>query len=141
MALNDKEYHVIMAKIMFKTDYKLAISWLKSKGFEVSQADYYRILARLDSEAQKRLYEVGAKFQVIAADELVKLSSIEKMLFEEYHKETKPKDRAIILKMIVELQPYLTSLYDQTRLLIEGKVAKEINNLLPEFTEPTTIKQ
>jgi len=131
--MNDKEFHVIVARIMFKTDYKLALSWLKGKDHEISQAEYYRTLARLDSEAQKRLYEVAQKFQIIASDEIIKLTGIEKMLFEEYHKETKPKDRALILRMIVELQPYLTSLYDQTRVLIEGNATKEANNVLSEY--------
>lgn len=138
MTLNDKEFHVIVARVMFKTDYKLALKWLESKDYRISQAEYYRILARLDLEAQKRLFEIGQKFQIIASDEIIKLTSIEKMMYEEYHKEQKPKDRAIILKMIVELQPYLTSLYDQTRLLIESNVTKEVNHILSEHTEQTS---
>jgi len=125
MTLNDKEYHIIVSRIMFKTDYKLALRWLESQGFEVSQADYYRTLAVLDADARKRLYELAKNFEVIAADEVVKFQKIEAGLWEEYHKEKIPLNRARILRMITELQPYITSLYDQTKQVMQGKAVEQ----------------
>ena len=135
MALNDKEYHVIVSRIMFKSDFKLAIKWLESKGFKkIKQAEYYRILSKLDVEAKKRLYELGEKFEIVAADEIVKFLNIEKQMYEEYHKEENPLNRARILQMIANLQPYITSLYDQTKKVIEGDVIESVkeDNILSQ---------
>lgn len=127
MTLNDKEYHVIVSRIMFKSDFKLAIKWLESKGYKnIKQAEYYRILSKLDVEAKKRLYELGEKFEIVAADEIVKFLNIEKQMYEEYHKEENPLNRARILQMIANLQPYITSLYDQTKKVIEGDVIESV---------------
>jgi len=136
MALNDKEYNIITSRIMFKSDFNLALKWLESKGLKVSQADYYRTLAILDKDAKKRLYGLAEKFEVIAADEIVKFQNIEKQMYEEYHKESQPINRAKILKMIADLQPYITSLYDQTRMVLEGRINESIkeDNILSKYT-------
>src|SRR3990167_4781957 len=133
MTLNDKEFNVITSRNMFKSDYKLALTWLKSKGFDISQADYYRTLSILDDQAQKRLYEIASKFEIIAVDEIEKFKSLEKMLYEEYHKEKTPLNRARILQMIIQMQPYITSLYDQTKQMLEGKIAKQKDIILSQL--------
>ena len=84
MPLNDKEFNIVLARIMFKTDWKFALAWLKSKGLEISQSDYYRTLAVLDQQSLSRLNELGRNFTIILADELIKIQSIEKQLYEEY---------------------------------------------------------
>lgn len=137
MALNENEFNIITARIMFRTDWKPALSWLKAKGLEISKNDYYRTLAALDENARTRLNELAIKFEVILADEVDKFKALEKMMWEEYHKEKTPMNRSRILMMIANLQPYITSLYDQTRTMIESKVkdaAKE-DSVLSKFTE------
>ena len=66
MTLNDKEYHIVTARIMFKTDWKQALEWLKARGFDISQATYFRTLAVVDKEATERLFKIAKEFEVIA---------------------------------------------------------------------------
>lgn len=126
MTLNGLEFDVVVSRIMFKTDVTLALKWLKTQNHKMSKQTYYNHLNRLDADAQSRLYELAQKFSIIAADEIVKFQGIEKQMYEEYHKEKLPINRARILKMIAELQPYITSLYDQTRTIMEGKIATAV---------------
>ena len=133
--MNDKEFHVVTSRIMFKSDYKTALQWLGAKGFNIPQATYFRLLSKLDKEAKDRLFDIAKKFEIVAADELVKFNNIEKQLYEEYHKESQPLNRARILQMIANLQPYMTALYDQTRQVLEGKIESEKDNILSKHTK------
>ena len=135
MTLNDKEYNIIVARIIFKSDFKRALIWLKAKGHEMSQGTYYKTLAVLDQNARNRLHEIACKFETIAADEIVKFQNIEKQMWEEYYKETNTLNRARILQMIANLQPYITALYDQTREVLEGKIESEKDSILSINTE------
>lgn len=139
MNLNDNEFHIITAKIMFKTDWKGALEWLKSKGMEISQATYFRTLANLDEHAQSRINEVARKFPIIVADEIDKFRGLEKMMYEEYRAEENHMNRVRILKMIAELQPLITSLYDETRHLLEGGIIEhnKKTDVLSKFTDFT----
>lgn len=130
MALNDKDYCIIISRVMFKTDWKLALKWLESNGYKMSQGTYFKRLGVLDGEAKKRLFNIATEFETIAADEVIKFNNIEKQMYEEYLKESAPLNRARILQMIANLQPYITALYDQTRDLLEGKLESEKDNIL-----------
>ena len=135
MTLNDKEYHIVTARIMFKTDWKQALEWLKARGFDISQATYFRTLAVVDKEATERLFKIAKEFEIIASEEIIKFNNLEKQMYEEYHKEDQPLNRARILQMIANLQPYITALYDQTRLVLEGKLNAEKDNILSKHPE------
>ena len=130
MALNDKEFHILTARIMFKSDYKMALEWLEAKGHKMGQATYFRTLAVMDKDAKQRLFEVAKKFEVVAADEIIKFNNIEKQMYEEYHREENPLNRARILQMIANLQPYITALHDQTREVLEEKLAEQKDSVL-----------
>ena len=75
MALNEKEFLIISAKIMFKQDWKLALSWLKGKGYTIKKDVYYRTLNTLDKNARTRINDIAKNFEVIVADEIEKLRS------------------------------------------------------------------
>ena len=45
-------------------------------------------------------------------------------MWEEYNKEKAPWKRVQILKDIVEIQPYLSSIYEATKLVIDDKKIK-----------------
>lgn len=135
MTLNDKEFHILTARIMFKSDYKVALKWLESKGYEMSQATYFRTLAVMDQDAKDRLFKIAQEFEVVAADEIIKFNNIEKQMYEEYHKEQSPLGRARILQMIANLQPFITALHEQTKLVLEGKLESEKDSILSQHTE------
>jgi hypothetical protein len=135
MTLNDKEFHILTARIMFKSDYKLALKWLESKGYEMKQATYFRTLGIMDKEAKERLFKIAQDFEIVAADEIVKFNNIEKQMYEEYLKEKTPLGKAKILQMIANLQPYITALHEQTRLVLEGKLESEKDSILSKHSE------
>ena len=126
MALNEKEFLIISAKIMFKQDWKLALSWLTGKGYTIKKDIYYRTLNALDKKARTRINDIAKNFEVIVADEIEKFRIIEKQLYEEYHKEEAPINRAKILKIIAEMQPYITSLYDEVKMIFEDKIVDAV---------------
>jgi len=136
MTLNDKEFHIITARIMFKSDYKVALKWLKGKGYDISQATYFRTLAIMDKEARDRLFKVAEEFEIIASEEIIKFNNIEKQMYEEYHKETLPINRARILNMIANLQPYITALHEQTKMILEGKLVAEKDSIFSQHSTP-----
>ena len=126
MPLNEKEFFIISAKIMFKQDWKLALSWLKGKGYNIKKDVYYRTLNSLDKKARTRINDIAKNFEVIVADEIEKFRILEKQLYEEYHKEESPINRARILKIIAEMQPYITSLYDEVKMIFEDKITDAV---------------
>jgi len=134
MTLNDNEFHIVTARIMFKTDWKQALVWLKARGFDISQATYFRTLAVVDQEAKNRLFDIAKRFEIIASEEILKFQNLEKQMYEEYHKEQSPLSRARILQMIANLQPYMTALYDQTRQVLENQLESEKDSILSKHT-------
>ena len=133
--LNDKEYNIIVARIMFKTDYKKALKWLNVQGYKMSQSSYFKKLRHIDNNAKSRLYEIAKNFETIAADEIIKFHNLEKQMYDEYYREESALNRARILQMIANLQPYITGLYDQTRQILEGTFEQERDNILSKHPE------
>src|SRR5215203_5916900 len=62
---------------------------------------------------------LGFEYQHL--DRIDGLELIEKKMWEEYNKEKDPFKRVQILKDIAEIQPYLSSIYDATKYVINNK--------------------
>ena len=120
MDLNSKESAIIQAKLMFKKDFKMALKWLETRGYKMSQNSNYVKLRDLDSKGAERLYEIGKSFPAFHADEIEKFLMIESQLYEQYYQEKEPLNKAKILKMIADVQPLITSLYDSTQYVLEA---------------------
>lgn len=118
MPLTDRELTVISAKSQGLTE-KAALVYLKTNGYQMSPKTYYNILNRIDQETLQRLYEV-AKFQKERHRQRIdKLETVEKLLWENYHKETDPTKAARILDRIREMQVYLSAFDQGTAGVIE----------------------
>ncbi|MDH3657831.1 MAG: hypothetical protein OEM77_06815 [Nitrosopumilus sp.] len=50
MPLNGIDYHITVAKVMFKHDWKNALEWLKSKGYKLEKSAYYERIKKLDED-------------------------------------------------------------------------------------------
>lgn len=119
MDLSRNETMVMQSKLMFHSDYTLALKWLDTKGVKLSVAGYYKILKRLNESGAERLFHIGQQFPAFHADEIEKFLMIESQLYEQYYTEKEPINKARILKMIADIQPLITSLYDSTQYVLE----------------------
>lgn len=120
MKLTERESLVLQAKLMYKSDYTAAIKWLNSKGEKMKQTTYYMILKDIESRGAERLFNIGKTFQAFHADEIEKFLMIESQMYEQYHAEETPTGKARILKMIADIQPMITALYDSTQYVVEA---------------------
>ena len=120
MDLSGKETAIIQSKLMFQKDFTLALRWLETKGFKMSRTAYYDNLKRLNNAGAERLFEIGKHFPAFHADEIEKFLMIESQLYEQYYQEKEPLNKARILKMIADIQPLITSLYDSTQYVLEA---------------------
>lgn len=138
MSLSNKEFNVIVSRLMFKSDYKSAIKWLeKEKQISLSKSTYHRILNKLDSESFQRLSEIGKNFPSIMIDEITKFENFEKEIMTQYEREKNPMNKAKIIMMNAQLQPFIISLLDQSKTLLEARAVESIkeDNILSKFTK------
>ena len=81
---------------------------------------------------------LGFEYQHL--DRIDGLELIEKKMWEEYNKEKDPWKRVQILKTIAEVQPYLASLYDASKFVIDKKIIEAKEKGTVELnSKPTTI--
>ena len=138
--LSDTEKAVVET-IRMRLSTEQALQYMKDNGFPVSRATYFRHKKKLEEKKLERLYHmanIGFEYQCM--DRIDGLELIEKKMWEEYNKEKTPWKRVQILKDIVEIQPYLSSIYEATKLLIDDKKIKTKNIIeLDNKTTPTII--
>jgi len=131
--LSDTE-KAIVETIRMRLSTEQALHYMKDNGFPISRATYFRHKKKLEEKKLERLYymaNLGFEYQCL--DRIDGLELIEKKMWEEYNKEKDPWKRVQILKDIVEIQPYLSSIYEATKLVIDDKKIKtkdiiELNN-------------
>ena len=119
--LNDTEKAVVET-IRMRLSTEQALQYMKDNGFSVSRATYFRHKKKLEEKKLERLYHmanIGFDYQHL--DRIDGLELIEKKMWEEYNKEKTPWKRVQILKDIVEIQPYLSSIYDANKFVIDDK--------------------
>lgn len=139
MTLSTLEHNIITAKIMFGTDAKNAMAWLTAQGHKITKSTYHRRIRELDASAWKRLYEIPKHYHILVADEIVKMRNAETELYKQYHIEKDPTKKARIMMMIIQAQPYFTSLYEQTQDIVENKIRGDVESFEPEQQEDSLL--
>jgi hypothetical protein len=135
--LNDTQKAVVET-IRMRLSTEQSLQYLKDNGFFVSRATYFRYKKELEEKKLERLYHIaniGFGYQHL--DRIDGLELIEKKMWEEYNKEKTPWKRVQILKNIVEVQPYLSSIYEASKFVIDDKKIKTKD--LIELNKTTTI--
>jgi hypothetical protein len=79
---------------------------------------------------------LGFEYQHL--DRIDGLELIEKKMWEEYNKEKDPWKRVQILKTVVEVQPYLASLYDSTKFVVDNKTFESNGKGIIELNNKST---
>jgi hypothetical protein len=119
--LSDTEKAVVET-IRMRLSTEQALQYMKDNGFSVSRATYFRHKKKLEEKKLERLYHMAnLGFEYQHLDRIDGLELIEKKMWEEYNKEKGPFKRVQILKDIAEIQPYLSSIYDGTKYVINNK--------------------
>ena len=119
--LSDTEKAVVET-IRMRLSTEQALQYMKDNGFSVSRATYFRHKKKLEEKKLERLYHMAnLGFEYQHLDRIDGLELIEKKMWEEYNKEKDPFRRVRILKDIAEIQPYLSSIYDASKYIINNK--------------------
>jgi hypothetical protein len=133
--LSDIEKAVVET-IRMRLSTEHTLQYLKDNGFSVSRATYFRHKRKLEERKLERLYHIAnIGFEYQCLDRIEGLELIEKKMWEEYNKEKSPWKRVQILKDIAEVQPYLSSIYEATKFVIDERTIEikekgriELNN-------------
>lgn len=100
---------------------KEALSYLKTNGHEMSRITYYRIRKRLKSTKINVSQEI-TKTEFVTDQHLQNIQQLELIqqeMWKLYHIEIEPYKKAKILMKIVNVQPYLSSYYDASTMLLQ----------------------
>ena len=117
-----------------------ALQYMKDNGFSISRATYFRHKKKLEEKKLERLYHMAnLGFEYQHLDRIDGLELIEKKMWEEYNKEKDPWKRVQILKDIAQVQPYLASLYDSTKFVIDNKTVEAKEKDIIELNNTTII--
>src|SRR5215211_2288007 len=119
--LNDTEKAVVET-IRMRLSTEQSLQYMKDNGFSISRATYFRHKKKLEEKKLERLYHMAnLGFEYQCLDRIDDLELIEKKMWEEYNKEKDPWKRVQILKELVQIQPYLSSIYEATKFVIDDK--------------------
>ena len=124
MPLNDTERLVVDCHIMRLKEGE-ALDYMKAKGHEIDRRTYYRIRGRLEGQYMKQLYEIARRFPFMHLERINEVELIRSELWLNYRVEKSPYKRAMILRIILELQPYASAYAEATRDILEGELAKQ----------------
>ncbi|HSF51877.1 MAG TPA: hypothetical protein VLA74_14040 [Nitrososphaeraceae archaeon] len=136
--LSDIEKAVVET-IRMRLSTEQALQYMKDNGFYISRATYFRHKKKLEEKKLERLCHmanIGFEYQHL--DRIDGLELIEKKMWEEYNKEKSPWKRVQILKYIAEVQPYLSSIYEVSKFVVDDKIIKAKEKGTVELNSKTT---
>jgi hypothetical protein len=98
---------------------KQSLEYLKEVGFMIGPATFYREKAKVEKMKLQRLYHIAQiGFQDQHIDRIDNTELCLKLMWENYNKEQDPFKRFQMLKDIIMVQPYLSSYYETTKLIV-----------------------
>jgi hypothetical protein len=119
--LSDRQKAVIETIRMRLTE-KQSLAYLKEMGFDISSKTYYNDKRKVESLKLQRLYHIARiGFQDQHLERIDQYEMGFKMMWENVLLEKDPYKCNSMIKDILLLQPYLSSYYDATKLVLEKK--------------------
>jgi hypothetical protein len=98
-----------------------SLSYLTIRGFQISPAKFYRIKRDIEATKFERLSSIAKReFVSQHLERIDQLELVIKEMWHNYHNETNPSKKVIILQTIARVQPYLSQYYEAT-----AEIAKE----------------
>jgi hypothetical protein len=136
--LSDTEKSVVET-IRMRLSTEQSLQYMKDNGFSVSRATYFRHKKKLEEKKLERLnYMANLGFEYQCLDRIDGLELIEKKMWEEYNKEKDPWKRVQILKELAQIQPYLSSIYEATKFVIDKRPIDTKEKGIIELNNKTT---
>ena len=113
--ITEKQRVVVQCMIMRLTNNQ-SLQHLKQQGFPTSLSTLTRMKRTLEATKLKRLHHIVAiGLEPQHLKRLETLENIERLMWENYHKETVAYRKVWILNQIKELQPYISTYYETTK--------------------------
>jgi hypothetical protein len=123
--LNDRQKAVIET-IRMRLNEKQSLEYLKEVGFEIGPATYYREKRKVEELKLKRLYHIaklGFQDQHLERIDVYEMGF--KMMWQNVLLEKDPYKCNSMIKDILLLQPYLSSYYESTKLIVEKQQQRQ----------------
>jgi len=97
-----------------------SLEYLKEVGFPCSVATFYREKKKVEEMKLHRLYHIASiGFVDQHLDRIDNTELCLKLMWQNYHIERDPYKKCQILKDLIMVQPYLSSYYEATKLIID----------------------
>jgi hypothetical protein len=110
----------VIETIRMRLSEQQSLKYLKEVGFPCSVATFYREKKKVEEMKLKRLYHIASiGFVDQHLDRIDNTELCLKLMWENYNKEQDPYKRFQMLKDIILVQPYLSSYYETTKLVIQ----------------------
>ena len=121
----------VLTTLTMRLTRKEALDYLKELGYPMSESTLGRIKSELRRTSLSRMHKIAAyEFHQQHLNRIDNCELIAKLMWQEYGKERSPYRRVLILKEIKEIQPYLSSYYEATKMVLESKFGTLENNNL-----------
>jgi len=99
-----------------------SLKHMKQQGFPMSQSTFSRMKRTLKKNELKRLHHIAAiGLEPQHLKRLETLENLERLMWENYHKEKAHYRKVWILNQIKELQPYISTYYETTKAVMMTK--------------------
>lgn len=140
----------VIETIRMRLNEKQSLAYLKGVSFEIGPATFYREKKNVEEMKLKRLYHIAKiGFQDQHLDRIDNIELCLKLMWQNYHLERDPYKKFQMLKDIIMVQPYLSSYYEASKLIIDTTksdlLIDNIKNLQSEQNRPnnhaSSIKQ
>jgi hypothetical protein len=96
-----------------------ALVYLKDLGMEMGLSTYYRYRKKVEAMKLERMQFIADHFQELHLEKIDRLELIDRLMWQEYEKETQPYRRVKILETIANAQATVSSYYESTTIALE----------------------
>jgi hypothetical protein len=120
----------VIETIRMRLSEQQSLEYLKEAGFPCSVATFYREKKKVEEMKLKRLYHIASiGFVDQHLDRIDNTELCLKLMWENYNEEQDPYKRFQMLKDIIFVQPYLSSYYETTKLVMEQQQTSTTNEI------------
>ena len=99
-----------------------ALEYLKNAGHEMSRSKYFRQRKKIEEMKLERMHDIAKYFPYQHLERIDRCELIEKLCWENHHACKDPSKKVKILESIITIQPYLSSYYEATKIVLESTV-------------------
>ena len=96
-----------------------ALVYLKDLGMEMGLSTYYRYRKKVEAMKLERMQFIAEHFQELHLEKIDRLELIDRLMWQEYEKETQPYRRVKILETIANAQANVSSYYESSTIALE----------------------